>query len=178
MDNFPKALAFVLRDDVEGGNDDDHRDPGGRTSRGIEQREWNAYCKVCGLPESDVWKASQDYIADIYHTYYWLPYGPTLAPGIDLSFFDEHVNAGLHEAAVILQRVAKVTVDGHIGVITMAALRDVDPRDFINSYALERERVYRQMKGFSTYGHGWLHRVELCRKASLALIENQTGVTA
>jgi lysozyme family protein len=170
MDNFPKALTFVLRPDVEGGNDDDPDDPGGRTSRGIEQREWDAYCKLCGFPQSDVWKAPQISIDAVYEKYYWLPYGPALPTGVDLSFFDEHVNTGLHEAVVILQRCLNVAVDGRIGVITTHALSVANPRDLVNEYALERERVYRQMKGFWKYGRGWLNRTELCRKASLALI--------
>lgn len=174
-DNFNKCLSFVLRPDVEGGNDDDPRDPGGRTSRGILQREWNAYCKLCGFPQSDVWTAPQASISDIYHRYYWLPYCPDIPPGVDLSFFDEAVNTGMHEAIVILQRCLDVAVDGHIGPITMHALTEAIPRDLVNSYALERKRVYHQMKGFPTFGRGWMNRVDLCRKASLAMIE---GVTA
>ena len=177
MDNFPKALAFVLRDDIEGGNDDDPQDPGGRTSRGIEQREWDAYCRLCGLPQSDVWKASQISIGEIYRKYYWQPYCQILPAGVDLSFFDEHVNTGLHEAAVILQRCLHVTVDGHIGVITMRALLEEDPRSLINDYALERERVYREMRGFPRFGKGWLKRAQLCRDASLALVVPLTSPT-
>ena len=39
LDRFPTSVALTLVS--EGGNDDDPRDPGGRTSRGITQNEWN-----------------------------------------------------------------------------------------------------------------------------------------
>jgi len=45
--NFAKALAWLRTS--EGGNDDDPDDSGGRTSRGITQREYNAYCEMAGL---------------------------------------------------------------------------------------------------------------------------------
>jgi lysozyme family protein len=60
---FATCVALVLRD--EGGNDDDPRDPGGRTSRGIAQREWDVWrASHPGLP-SDVWQAPQDQILGI-----------------------------------------------------------------------------------------------------------------
>mgnify|MGYP003337036225 FL=1 len=49
------------------------RDPGGRTSRGITQTEWTAYVarhRAQQLP-SDVWKAPDAAIDDIYRTRYW-----------------------------------------------------------------------------------------------------------
>jgi len=38
----------------ERGNDDDPQDPGGRTSRGIIQREYDKYSDRKGLPRRDV----------------------------------------------------------------------------------------------------------------------------
>ena len=68
---FADCVALVLRD--EGGNDDDPRDPGGRTSRGITEREWDVWRQThLGLP-ADVWQAPQDQILAIYHESYWSP---------------------------------------------------------------------------------------------------------
>ncbi len=44
ISNFAASLAFVLQD--EGGNDDDPDDHGGRTSRGITQRVWDAWLQL------------------------------------------------------------------------------------------------------------------------------------
>lgn len=118
--NFTKALAWVR--ESEGGNDDDPADSGGRTSRGITQREWNAYCRIVGLPASDVWKAPDGAIDDIYHRSYWNPYCPTFPPGVDYLFFDHSVLAGPVRATLALQQALGVHADGHIGVVTSGAL--------------------------------------------------------
>ena len=57
-DRFPACIPLTLA--WEGGNDDDPNDPGGRTSRGIIQREWDVWRQThAGLP-SDVWQAPQE----------------------------------------------------------------------------------------------------------------------
>src|ERR1017187_9811784 len=110
--NFPKSLAFVLKD--EGGNDDDPADHGGRTSRGVIQREYTAWLSEQGLSDKDVWTATDAEIAEIYHDEYWSPYCDLFPTGIDYLYFDLAVNAGPHRAAILLQRALGVTDDGRI----------------------------------------------------------------
>lgn len=167
--NWPQSLVWVRKQ--EGGNDDDPDDPGGRTSRGITQREYNAYCSLHGLPRLDVWSAPDEQIDDIYLASYWRPYSPALPTGVDYSFFDENVNAGLHEAAVILQRALGVAADGHIGAVTMAACQKADADALVDEIARQRVLVYKQTRGFWKYGKGWLNRVEFCRKNAHTLKE-------
>lgn len=166
--SFPRALAWVLQS--EGGNDDDPDDPGGRTSRGVIQKEYNAYLQLMGRPSSDVWQAPQADINSIYQRSYWLPYCPLLPYGVDYTFFDENVNAGLHEAVLILQRALGVTADGHIGMITTAAWKNTDPATLIDAMAQQRVLVYKQTRNFWKYGKGWLARTETCRQRSHSLI--------
>src|ERR1700690_305588 len=108
-ESFPKSLAFVLKD--EGGNDDDPADHGGRTSRGITQREWTAWLAEKGLASSDVWAAPQSEIDTIYHDEYWQPYCDLFPSGTDYLFFDMAVNSGPHEATLILQRSLGLAAD-------------------------------------------------------------------
>lgn len=174
--SFPQALAWVLKS--EGGNDDDPDDAGGRTSRGITQREYNAYLTIMGLtPGADVWQAPQNQIDDIYKKSYWQPYCPTLMFGLDYSFFDEAVNAGPHEAVLILQRALGVAADGHIGVVTMAAAKTVDPAKAIDAFAHQRVLVYRQTEAAHPvdmkFDRGWMARVEFCRVNSQTLLANR-----
>ena len=170
--NWAQSLIWVRQS--EGGNDDDPNDAGGRTSRGIEQREYDAYCEIVGAPKGDVWKAPDAIIDDIYHRAYWFPYCPTLPPGPDYVFFDEHVNSGLHEAVLILQRALGVTADGHIGVITSAALSKADPKTLVNAMSDDRIRVYKVIEAEHPqdvkFDKGWLNRVEFSRKNALTLV--------
>jgi lysozyme family protein len=177
--SFAQSLAWVLQS--EGGNDDDPDDPGGRTSRGITQREYNAYLTLMGLiPNTDVWNASQAQVDDIYRKSYWQPYCPNLPFGLDYSFFDEAVNTGPHEATLILQRALGVTADGHIGVVTLAACQTVDTATAIDAFARERAKVYRLIEEDHPievkYDHGWMARVESCRVNSQTLYANRGSV--
>ena len=113
--NFPASLKLVLQS--EGGNDDDPADHGGRTSRGIIQREYDAWRQGRSLPTRDVWTATDDEIASIYHDEYWAPFCDDMPTGVDYLYFDMAVNAGPHRAAVMLQRALGLTDDGRIGPV-------------------------------------------------------------
>src|SRR4029077_7081746 len=108
----------------EGGNDDDPRDPGGRTSRGILQSEYNNYRRTHpGLP-SDVWDAPDSAVADIYkHSYWDVVQADQLPPGVDYAVFDYAVNSGPRKAAKALQEAVGTNPDGIIGPITLGATR-------------------------------------------------------
>jgi hypothetical protein len=108
--NFKASLALVLQS--EGGNDDDPADHGGRTSRGITQREFDAWRAENKNPLMDVWSASQADINAIYREEYWDPFCDGLPKGLDYLYFDMAVNAGPNRAAILLQRALKVTDDG------------------------------------------------------------------
>lgn len=138
---WPKALAWVRLD--EGGNDDDPDDSGGRTSRGITQREYNAYCHLNHIEaNADVWNAPDPIIDNIYSDEYWHPYCPLLPVGIDYLFFNMNVNAGMHRATTLLQQSVNVEVDGHIGPITKLAISKADPRDLITRYTAASKSFY------------------------------------
>lgn len=179
--NWSKILPWVL--ESEGGNDDDPDDPGGRTSRGITQREYNAYCEMAGLPHGDVWHAPDAVIHDIYHRSYWLPYGPILPPGVDYEFVDEAINAGPHTAVEMLQVGLGFTgkdVDGHLGVVTSAALAKAKPADLIKSMAAYRVHYYKLIEMrrpvLRKYDKGWMSRVEFCERNALTLVPHDPAV--
>jgi len=67
-----------------------------------------------------------------------------------------------------------VAADGHIGMVTMAAVSKADPMHLVNVMSDERIKVYRQMRGFRRYGKGWLNRVEFCRQKALTLVKGES----
>ena len=109
-DNFELSLQYVLAD--EGGNSDDPHDHGGRTSRGITQREYDAWNKLNGKRGGDVWNATDADIRSIYQSQYWEPYCAALPSGLDYLFFDISVNAGRTQAVRQFQKaLGNVAVD-------------------------------------------------------------------
>jgi lysozyme family protein len=166
--NFNAALRYVLKD--EGGNDDDPRDRGGRTSRGITQRVYNSWCKLRNKPEGDVWLASDADVRAIYYDQYWLPYCDKLPPGIDYLFFDISVNAGRQRAVKTFQKALGVTVDGMMGEVTRSAIMNhEDHLALIREVSEVRRNFYRNLEQFPIYGRGWLNRTNHCEDGALAL---------
>ena len=157
QENFPKSLAFVLKD--EGGNDDDPADHGGRTSRGVIQREYTAWLAEQGLPDADVWTATDAQISEIYHDEYWNPYGDLFPTGLDYLYFDMAVNAGPHRAVVLLQRALGVTDDGRIGPATREAVVNADPAKLIANYTQAKRAFYISLHQ-PRFTKGWLNRCD------------------
>lgn len=168
-DTFQKCLAIILKE--EGGNDDDPRDHGGRTSRGITQREYDAWRETHpGLP-ADVWQAPQGTVADIYKTQYFDPYCNKLPAGVDLCFFNASVNSGRTQAVKELQRALGVNVDGMIGIITMKAVNEADKETLIHAMSDRRRAFYKSLRQFNIYGKGWMARTGRVEQAAIAMAQ-------
>jgi lysozyme family protein len=153
--NFTECLKFVLAD--EEGNDDDPADHGGRTSRGITQREYDAWRTERGQPHRDVWTADDGEIRDIYHDEYWLPICPSLPQSVDYLYFDLAVNGGPFRATITLQRALGVTDDGRIGPVTRAAIAAADPEKLIVDFSNAKRAFYRSLHQ-QRFLKGWLNR--------------------
>lgn len=157
-ESFNQALAFVLRS--EGGNDDDPADHGGRTSRGITQREYTAWLTENNRPNGDVWKASAGEVSAIYYEEYWQPLCNTLPVGIDYLYFDMAVNAGPVRATILLQRSLGVTADGRIGPVTRQTITRANSQSLIAMYTAVKQDFYRSLHQ-PRFLKGWLNR---CRE--------------
>lgn len=172
---FRACLAEVLK--WEGGWSDDPFDPGGPTNKGITI---GVYAAFVGAPidhfttpllREDLRNISDQLVAEIYHRNYWLPVsGDELPLGIDLAVFDFAVNSGPPRAIRHLQKVLGVGIDGHMGVITLAAAHRADPAVVIPKLMDSRRSFLRQIKIFWRFGKGWLRRVDGVQGNALALV--------
>lgn len=169
--NFDKCLALTLKE--EGGNDDDPRDPGGRTSRGITAErwaEWRGQNLNRDLP-SDVWQAPQSEVEAIYREKYWDAMScDDLPSGVDLAVFDFGVNSGPSRSAKFLQNIVIPTeVDGEIGPNTIAATARFEPAMLAAQICDDRLAFLQGLANWSIYGNGWGARVRRMRAASLEM---------
>ena len=168
--NFQRSLAAVLKD--EGGNDDDPSDHGGRTSRGITQREYTAWLAQYKRPGADVWGAPQADVDQIYFDEYWLPECNDLPPGVDFQFFSMKVNAGPHQAIILLQRALGISDDGRIGPVTRAAIAKADPRQLVGQF-YQHSRVFYQGLGQPKFLRGWLNRAAADYALAVQMLEGK-----
>lgn len=179
MGNFDKALARTLK--WEGGNDDDADDPGGRTSRGILQREYNSYCDSKSLPRGDVFKASDAVIRDIYLVNYWTRvHGDELDDGVAMCIFDASVLNGVGQTAKWVQRACGPlyagAVDGDFGPRTFSALAKVSDNDaLIADICRRRVEMMADLNTAWKYLDGWTDRVNDIKALAQAWATGSVG---
>jgi lysozyme family protein len=181
--NFEKCYTIVRV--YEGGNVNNKKDPGGRTSRGVTQATYNAYRRHKGQPTKDVYAATDVEVKDIYKTQYWLTSGADSAPvGVDLVLFDAAINSGSNRAIRLLQAslnaVDKIqpplAVDGNMGAHTLDAMTvNKDNDKLIGEYGKRRQGFYQGLSTWSTFGKGWTERNKNCVKIAQAWAAGSIG---
>jgi lysozyme family protein len=165
--NFQPSLKLVLQS--EGGNNDDPADHGGRTSRGITQREYSAWRTEKGLPDIDVWAAPQADIEAIYHDEYWMPWCDMMPNGVDYIYFNNCVLDGPDRATRLLQTALGVAADGRIGPLTRQAIRNAQSASTIIKLSQASSAFYRGLHQ-PRFLKGWLNRVAFVEKNALSML--------
>lgn len=165
--DFTRSLKLVLVD--EGGLSDDPHDHGGRTAHGITQREYTSWLARHGQASKDVWKITPAELTAIYHDSYWEPGCDEMPAGFDYVFFDFRVNAGPVQAVRTLQSVLGIRVDGHLGDVTLNAVKAADVDDLIHKYCAARRAFYQHLAQFPRYGRGWLARTNHAEAAAMQI---------
>jgi lysozyme family protein len=178
MTRFEICLPFTLAQECPFPQDwnnpknfsNDLHDSGGKTFCGILQREYDMYRKHAGLYTRDVRSMTQNEGYEIYETYFWKPDCDKLGPGLDLSFFDEAVNAGVTEATKVLQSVLGIANDGFWGKQTQDAVdRIKDVPAVVQSFTNRRKAVYRMMHAFQYFGKDWIRRSDQIGRTALMM---------
>lgn len=164
--SYDTALQAVL--EHEGGYVNHPEDPGGATNKGVTQKVYDAWRKRLGLRTRSVKSIEAAEVAEIYRGQYWNAIrGDELPAGVDYAAFDYAVNSGVVRAAQHLQEIAGAKVDGHIGLMTLAAVGKLKASDAVNKLCDRRMRFLRALRTFPTFGKGWTRRVSEVRAAAL-----------
>lgn len=147
---FASALDVILHH--EGGYVFHPHDPGGETNFGISKRQF---------PGEDITNLTRERAAEIYREHYWSKIrGDDLTPAVALICFDAAVNQGVSFAIKTMQRAARVSVDGALGPVTLAALNRADQRTIVREVAAFRIHRYMLLDDLDdTFGLGWARRI-------------------
>ena len=149
MSNFPRAVAIVVGHEGEYANHP--ADPGGETKFGITKRSY---------PATDIAALTLAGAQEIYRRDYWAPLRCDEMPwAIALSTFDASVNSGTRTAARWLQTAVKVSSDGAIGAITLAAVARADPHEIAAELIARRLHLMAGLPGWGAFGLGWSRRL-------------------
>ncbi len=165
--NFERSLKFVL--DAEGGFVNHPHDKGGKTNKGILQREYDVYRDNKQEDRRCVKEITQEELEDIYYNDYWVrgkcykfPYP------LCLIHFDGCVNTGVGQAGKFLQRAVGTHADGAIGPKTIMAYEDkvkeVGVDAICDSIMEQREGFYKLLADKDptqkSFINGWNNRLD------------------
>jgi lysozyme family protein len=166
--SFEECLKHVLAH--EGGFVDHPADPGGATNLGCTKAVWEEWCGHA-VDVQAIKDLTPEDVAPLYREKYWHKVrGDDLPAGIDYCVFDTAINSGPGRAAKFLQEAVGATPDGIIGLRTLAAVREADPRQVIDAYCAARLAWLQELPTWPTFGRGWGRRVTDVRRSALQML--------
>lgn len=146
--NFHQAFDRLISN--EGGYVNHLDDPGGETKFGISKRSY---------PRIDIKNLTRDQAKQIYRTDFWERGCMEQYDGaISFQVFDAAVNHGIENAIRLLQKAAGVADDGHIGPVTIAAVKAKSVTDMLMLFIAQRIRFWTKLSTWPTFGKGWANR--------------------
>lgn len=155
-DRFDKIVLKTLAH--EGGYVIDPRDPGGETNMGISKRSY---------PDEDIKNMTKVRAIEIYHRDFWEKPRINMLKddALAVKVFDLGVNMGASRAIKCLQRGfnrlgGKLSVDGIIGPMTLAAVNGYGDQPKLLTMLKEQARAYYIGLNKPHYIKGWLRRLE------------------
>lgn len=146
--NFDQAFDRLMGN--EGGYCNVPGDPGGETNWGISKRSY---------PSVNIKDLTREDAKTIYRKDFWQrgqmdQYDPAIA----FQVFDAAVNHGIETAVRLLQRAAGVADDGHVGPVTVAAVKSKSVTDMLMLFTAERLDFWRKLSTWPAFGKGWAGR--------------------
>ncbi len=159
-----RLICDAFTSKFEGGNVNNPHDPGGRTSRGVTQRVYDADRARRGLPRQSVYQMTESERASIYKRGYWdAVRGDELRPGEDLVTYDFGVNSGPARALRVLNAQRSKTRD------LVATIEGV---------TRSRLSFLHGLGTWQYFGKGWNSRVCACEALAYRLAAGVAGAPA
>ncbi|WP_448952110.1 glycoside hydrolase family 108 protein [Labrys neptuniae] len=171
-DNLAQTIKLVFGS--EGSYVNHPKDPGGATKYGITAVTLGAWRKLGrkAMPP-EVAALQLPEATRILDVQYAQPLRYAELPaGLDYALFDYAVNSGPVKAAKDLQACLGITVDGHIGLLTIQAVQRVNDRKaLVRKLCARRLGFMRHLPTWLTFGRGWTNRVNHVQATALAMIK-------
>lgn len=147
--NFDRAFERTVS--IEGGYVNDPADPGGETKWGISKRAY---------PHLDIAALTREDARDLYRRDLWeRAQMDELPEAVQFQVFDFAVNSGMETAVRKLQAAAGVADDGHVGPVTLAAVRAMSPCRLLLRYVGQRLGFLAKLSKWDAFGRGWANRI-------------------
>ena len=168
ISNWDKAFKQIIKS--EGGFVNHPSDPGGMTNLGCTKKVWEEWVGH-QVSEQDMRDLTSEKVAPLYKNRYWdRVKGDDLPTGLDYLLFDMAINAGPGRATKLLQTALGTIPDGAIGPNTMKLLHNANSEELIQKFSDEKEKFYKSLPTFPTFGKGWLNRITEVKTVATEMI--------
>lgn len=148
-DHFNEVINRILSH--EGGYVNHPDDPGGETKWGIAKRSY---------PHLNIKALTRDEAIELYRKDFWNPLqGWTFDEAVSFQLLDAAINHGMGNAIRFVQRAVGVADDGHVGPVTLRAIKATSQCDLLLGISAERLEFFTKLSTWSTFGRGWARRV-------------------
>lgn len=155
-----RAFAYIAGAAVEGKLSLDRFDKGNWTGGrvGVGELRGSKYgVSAAAYPNEDIPKVTLERAKTLFERDRWKPIrGDELPYPIALCVADDAYNCGTETAVMTLQRALGVTVDGHFGDHTLAAVKGANLRQLVKDFQGLRAFAYAHDANFYRYGKDWL----------------------
>lgn len=150
--NFDLAFDRLMKN--EGGYSNNPADPGGETNWGVTIRIARAH-GYTGLMKD----MTREQARPIYLEAFWQDGKMDQFDGaLAFQAFDAAVNHGIPNAIRMVQKAADVADDGHIGPVTIAAVKAKTVTDMLMLFIAERIDFWTRLSTWNEFGKGWARR--------------------
>lgn len=135
----------------EGGYSNDPADRGSETNFGISKASY---------PDLDIKALTKEGAIQIYRRDFWDSPGLSRLPSaLGFQVLDASINQGLSRSIQWLQFVVGAKIDGVLGNETLAKLSGMPLESAVMAFIARRGQDYLENRQFSSFGHGWLTRL-------------------
>lgn len=149
MTNFETCINRLLG--IEAGYVNNPNDPGGETKWGISKRSY---------PNLAIKDLTREQAIALYQRDFWNVLNLDAQPlGVANQLLDFAVNSGAATAVRALQRALSVADDGHIGPVTLNALKSIEAHDVVMRFLAQRLVFMTNCQNWSDAGKGWARRI-------------------
>lgn len=176
-ENYARCLANTLV--YEGGWSNHPQDPGGPTMRGVIQVRYDEFRRKWKKPLRSVRLIEEDELQAIYRDGYATPVSfDQWSKGPDQLVFDIGVNSGVGRPGPLIRDVLQIdTTNLAVQAERVRRMNHQQRIAFCKALCARRERFYRGIRTFGTFGKGWLRRNAGMEAIAVKMCLEQAAVT-
>ncbi|AXB34740.1 hypothetical protein DSB67_25390 (plasmid) [Vibrio campbellii] len=146
---------------------------GGAVGRG-ELKGSKYGISAMSYPDQDIINLTKEQAMEIYYCDFYSPFKDefSIPQCVMFQFLDSVIEHGIHHSVVFLQNALKVKPDGILGSVTIGAMKDAIPHEFVLHFIAERLDFISNYSSGKIHSQKWQERTSRNVKYAVADLKN------